>query len=256
MSDPTTINPKILRDNTNLPSQVLLSDKTTGTQPSEEPEPFIPLVVIFLLDSFGHEGAGYNPKEAEAIYELSKKYANSYINDSIKEHQTVLSDMVKQFKKQKPEDFFEIRSFNALYALTINRPRRTDKWIRIVLVTHSGAGIKPNSIFMGDDAYNAYDLKRYTRENLKEVEEFREQFAKQSTLTLIICGAGLIDRKGLACAVRDFFGVEGEVSLPQVDVDFDIDTGRLGTPVIGGKKKETRKIYDNEFMKVRTCKNT
>lgn len=202
---------------------------------------------IFLLGVRGYIDQGTSRPLAQGMYDLSVKLAR-HMNQEIQKQ--MKSGVVKY-------DYFDRVTFNSISDILASRApaEAGGQWRTIVLITHSSADIRSSSggraelsaaIWLGDDNYSVNDLLRMARSDDPEMKDLWKQFRRSSPVKIIACGPA-VQARDLAMAVRDFFGVEGEVSIPKVTVNFDKDTGLLGTPVAPGSLK-LRDLKPSEWL--------
>lgn len=194
--------------------------------------------VIFLIGLKGHRNAGWPEVKAKDLERRSIKFAVNLIDDVRKERQIEYSP-------------FEIHEFNSLRELISKRPKESadNKWHFVVLVTHA-SGAAPygsNSIFLGDREYTQLDLLDFVNQHQALVDEFRGHFSKTGNLRIVACGPGA-HGPDLGLYVREFFGLEGAVTLPKINVDLSAD-GRLGVPISEGSS-DLRPIRRGEWLQL------
>jgi hypothetical protein len=159
----------------------------------------------------------------------------------------------------------ELQTFNSFNDLIRKRPKgRGAKWAGAILLTHCtarpDADVARSGIWLGDHPYFASGpdpdeviFEAIARANQKTLAKFQESILKPSELMIVCCGVGQTTEE-VGKFMRDLFGTDGLVKIPNKRVALDKTTGALGVMVANSDDPEennpTRPLRDNDWITI------
>jgi hypothetical protein len=179
--------------------------------------------VIFLLTAEGYARYDMQSGSAEA-----PTLANRQTGQAIFENSVAFTANLNLRQRQRfnlDYDPFEIRYFTSLQDILGAMPG-TDvaggRWAAAAIVTHATFRIDQSSktvagLWVTPDGVFTDDLRSFAADSDPEFSAIRDRFDPAGALDIYACSGTKGDRE-LACAMRAFLGLGGNVSIPRASI--------------------------------------
>jgi hypothetical protein len=177
--------------------------------------------VIFLLTAEGYTRYDMQTGSGEAPTRRNRQTGQAIFDNSVEFARNLSHELRRGYNLDY--DPLEIRYFTSLTDLLGVVPGGDvagGRWTSAAIVTHAtfhpnrqGRKIVPG-IWVTPDGVFADDLRAFAADSDPEFSDIRGRFDPTGTLHIFACSGTDADRE-LACAVRAFFGLTGNVFIPR-----------------------------------------